>query len=256
MGALHAGHISLIGMARSRCEISLCSIFVNPTQFNDPADFEKYPVTLEADIALLEQAGCDILFLPSVQEMYPEGLSTGMHYELGPLEEVYEGRYRPGHFQGVCRIVHKLLEATRPDFLFLGQKDYQQCMVIGKLIELTGLPVKVVVCPTLREPNGLAMSSRNTRLGATEREQAAAINEVMREVAQQLKPGNLLPLKEEGAKRLSQAGFRVDYFDLADARTLESEAAWDGKKELVILTAAFLGEVRLIDNWPLSAQTN
>jgi pantoate--beta-alanine ligase len=256
MGALHQGHISLIEASRSRCDLTLCSIFVNPTQFNDPADFAKYPVTMEADIALLEKAGCDILFLPSVEEMYPEGLTTSLHYPLGRLEEIYEGRHRPGHFQGVCRIVHKLLDATQPHLLFLGQKDYQQCMVIEKLIQLRNMPVKVEICPTLREENGLAMSSRNARLSPEERKQAAAISEAMREIAQQINPGNTAPFTQRAAQKLADAGFRVDYFDIADAITLEPVAAWDGQHPLVMLVAAFLGEVRLIDNGPIPAKTS
>lgn len=256
MGALHAGHISLITASRSKCDLTLCSIFVNPTQFNDPADYAKYPVTLEADIALLESAGCDILFLPSVEEMYPEGLQPSERYALGRLEEIYDGRYRPGHFQGVCRIVHKLLLATRPHTLFLGEKDYQQCMVIEKLIQLTDMPVKTEICPTLREENGLAMSSRNTRLSGAERSLAAVISKTLRSVAEQIRPGDTEPLREWASQQLTESGFRVDYFDIADARSLEPVTSWSGTNPLVLLVAAFLGDVRLIDNWPVAVRTS
>ncbi len=254
MGALHEGHISLIAASRSKCAITLCSIFVNPTQFNDPADFAKYPVTLEADIALLEKAGCDILFLPAVEEMYPEGLQASEHYAIGRLEELYDGLHRPGHFQGVCQIVHKLLLATRPHVLFLGQKDYQQCMVIERLIQLTGLNVMIEICPTLREENGLAMSSRNTRLSSEERSLAALISTTLRSVAEQIGPGNTEPHRAWAAEQLTRSGFRVDYFEIADAQTLEPVPVWEGTKPLVLLVAAFLGEVRLIDNWPVAAK--
>src|SRR6476469_4861359 len=136
MGALHEGHLSLINTSKLKCDVTVCSIFVNPTQFNDPADFEKYPITIEKDIELLIRNGCDVLFLPSIVEMYPEGTSQTERYDLGELEDRLEGFYRPGHFQGVCRIVDKLLSAVQPDQLFMGQKDFQQCMVIKRLIEL------------------------------------------------------------------------------------------------------------------------
>ncbi|RYD35278.1 MAG: hypothetical protein EOP86_08905 [Verrucomicrobiaceae bacterium] len=159
MGALHDGHISLVEASRKENDLSAVSIFVNPTQFNDPADYAKYPVTLEKDISLLEAAGCDVLFLPPVEEMYPSGQMLKKKYELGYLESLLEGSFRPGHFQAVCQIVHRLLEVVQPDNLYMGQKDYQQCMVVKKLLELTGLgnSVELHISPTLREKSGLAM---------------------------------------------------------------------------------------------------
>ena len=167
MGALHAGHISLINDSREMGNTTVCSIFVNPTQFNDQKDFEKYPVDIEKDIYLLEKAGTEILFLPSVKEMYPEGLTTLYQYDLGFLETILEGFYRPGHFQGVCRIVHKLLNIVQPHHLFMGQKDYQQCMVIKRLITDYSINTQLNIVATERENSGLAMSSRNLRLSAT-----------------------------------------------------------------------------------------
>ena len=177
MGALHAGHISLVNEAKKQNDVVLCSIFVNPTQFNDPEDFRRYPVTIEKDILMLEDAGCDVLFFPIVHDIYPSGTSDQKHYNLGFLETVLEGKFRPGHFQGVCQVMHRLLEIVMPDNLYLGQKDYQQSMVIKKLIELIGLhnKIKVTVCPTLREKDGLAMSSRNARLLPAERIKATTI---------------------------------------------------------------------------------
>ena len=166
MGALHEGHLSLLAKSKKENSITVCSIFINPTQFNDPLDFEKYPVTIEQDIQKLDSIDCDILFLPSVDEIYPDGLNYNIHFALGELETIWEGKYRPGHFQGVCLVVKRLLEIVQPDMLFLGQKDFQQCKVIAKLIEILNFEKKIalIICPTMREPDGLAMSSRNMRL--------------------------------------------------------------------------------------------
>lgn len=248
MGALHQGHISLIEIAKSWAHPVVCSIFVNPTQFNDATDFEKYPVTIEKDIDLLEKAGCDILFLPSVKEMYPSGLINENPYQLGYLETVLEGKYRPGHFQGVCQVVHRLLEIIPADDLYLGQKDYQQCMVIKKMIELTGLNTRTIVCPTLREKDGLAMSSRNIRLDETSRKKAIEISKVLLYIKASVKPGSLAALKNDAIEKLNEAGFKTDYVEIANAETLELYDNWNGKTKLVALCAAFIGGVRLIDN--------
>lgn len=252
MGALHAGHLSLISQARAASGLTVCSIFVNPTQFNDPADYAQYPVTIEQDINLLEKAGCDLLFLPEVAEIYPEGTTEpGPLYDLGRLETLLEGHFRPGHFQGVCRVVDRLLQIIHPDQLFLGQKDYQQCMVIRRLLEITGMQTRLVIGPTLRENDGLAMSSRNVRLTKEGRQKAPEINKVLREIRAQLQPGGLKPYKEAATTQLTKAGFRVEYIEIADAVTLEPQEQWDGKLPLVALAAAFIDGVRLIDNLPL-----
>lgn len=254
MGALHKGHLSLIASSEMENLCTVCSIFVNPTQFNDPKDFEKYPVTLEQDISMLEEAGTDVLFLPSVSEMYPEGPKPNMHYELGFLETTLEGKYRPGHFQGVCMVVHRLLDMVQPDNLYLGQKDYQQCMVIGRLVHLIGKQdsIKVNVCPTLRETDGLAMSSRNMRLNEQERKTAVVISQTLSYIKEQLRPGPLSSLLKEAEGRLAAAGYRTDYIEVADAKTLAPVNNWDGRQALVALAAAFLNEVRLIDNMLLT----
>ena len=250
MGALHKGHLSLIGNSKQENDITACSIFVNPTQFNDPADFAKYPVTLEKDILLLETAGADVLFLPTVAEMYPGGTDTSTHYDLGYLEKILEGQHRPGHFQGVCMIVHRLLEIVSPDNLYLGQKDYQQCMVIKKLIELTGFDktIQLNIAPTLREHDGLAMSSRNMRLSVDERVKATGIIQTLNFVKDNLQKGDLVQIKKQAAADLTKKGFRVDYVEIADAGTLKIKDHWDGKEKLVTLAAAFINQVRLIDN--------
>lgn len=248
MGALHLGHVSLIAEAKKNSDAVVSSIFVNPTQFNNTNDFDKYPSTIEQDIYMLEKAGCDTLFLPSVKEMYPEGLATKKQYDLGYLETVLDGAYRPGHFQGVCRVVEKLLTIVHPDKLFLGQKDYQQCLVIKKLSALMQADMEIIICPTLRESDGLAMSSRNLRLTDADRKKAPMIYKTLQFIQQNIRPGFLNDLKERAANYLTADGFKVDYVEIADASTLELMETWDGKTPLVALGAAFISEVRLIDN--------
>lgn len=247
MGALHKGHISLIQKSKADTDISVCSIFINPTQFNNIVDLQKYPVTIERDIDLLEAAGCDILFLPSTGEMYSED-EINEHYDLGMLETKLEGQYRPGHFQGVCIIVDKLLKAVQPTSIYLGKKDYQQCMVLTKMIQDKNYDVKVRLCDTVREIDGLAMSSRNARLNAEERRISLKIFESLKYIQEKIKPGNLDHLKLSATKFLTDNGFKVDYTEIADAQTLEIVVEWDGKKKLVTLVAAYLNDVRLIDN--------
>lgn len=250
MGALHPGHLSLLSEAKKGGGISVCSIFVNPTQFNDAKDFEKYPVTLDEDIKMLEEAGCDVLFIPSVTEIYPQGVSDPSRYELGAIESVLEGKYRPGHFQGVAMVVHRLLEIVMPHHLYMGQKDYQQCMVVAELIRITGLDkrVQLKVVPTMREKDGLAMSSRNMRLKKEERKLAVGIYETLQFINKNIAKEPFSALKADAAHRLTSKGFRVDYVEIADATTLETVIEWDGKQGLVALIAAYLNEVRLIDN--------
>jgi len=250
MGALHDGHISLIDSSKKKDQVTISSIFVNPTQFNDPKDFKKYPVTLEKDIDMLENAGCDILFLPSVEEIYPHGFTPKMHYDLGVLETVLEGKYRPGHFQGVCMVVHRLLEIVNPDRLYLGQKDYQQCMVLTRLVELTGLKNKteIIICPTLREADGLAMSSRNMRLNEEERKKAITIYQCLNMIKENTGKNTPAELISKAKSILEKAGFKVDYVEIADAHNLSPVNNWDKKQELVALIAATMNEVRLIDN--------
>ena len=254
MGALHEGHLSLIKESRKHNRLTICSIFVNPTQFNDPADYQRYPVTVEKDIQLLEEAGTDILFLPGVETIYPGGADHLPKYELGNLEHILEGKYRPGHFQGVCQVMHRLLQLTRPDNLYMGRKDYQQCMVVAKLLQLMGSPTRLHPCPTLREPDGLAMSSRNQRLSRQEKMQATALSKALYYVRQHIRTGSLGILKEQAGKLLDKDIFRLDYLEIAHAESLETVEQWDGRSPLVALIAAFIGEVRLIDNMPVGGQ--
>lgn len=250
MGALHEGHISLVGASRKMTDFTACSIFVNPTQFNNSADLEKYPRTIERDISALEAAGTDLIFLPDVQEIYPDQNIVPKKYALGQLEEIFEGKHRPGHFQGVCQVVDILFKAVEPDMVFFGQKDYQQCMVIHALLAQTPEfeNIKMHILPTIREPNGLAMSSRNMRLTPTQLNIAPTIFDVLQFFKNNISAGSLTTLLSDGERTLLQAGFKPDYVAIADAITLEPVTNWDGKQKLVALIAAYLGEIRLIDN--------
>ncbi len=252
MGALHEGHLSLIEASKKQNDLTVASIFVNPAQFNDPKDFEKYPVTLEKDIAFLLQAGCDILFLPSVPEVYPHGIDEMRHYDLGYLETILEGKYRPGHFQGVCKVMERLLRIVEPDELFMGQKDYQQCMVVKRLIAIMSSPTQLYPCPTLREADGLAMSSRNLRLNEEERKNATGISKALLYIKENIRSGKVDSITGSSKLILDENKFRVDYIEIASAETLELLNEWDGKQKIIALVAAFQNEVRLIDNMLLN----
>ena len=256
MGALHQGHISLLEKAHALNTVIVASIFVNPTQFNEAMDFNKYPKTIEHDVYKLEKAGCDLLFLPSVMEMYPDGSMLHKTYELGYLDNLLEGSSRPGHFQGVCQVMERLLSIVEPDRLVLGQKDYQQCMVISKLVSLSGTPIEILIGDTLRETDGLAMSSRNLRLSYEARTKAPLIYETLVWIKQQLKPGNLKSIKKQATNNLNAGGFKTDYVEIANANSLQIVDEWDGQSALVILVAAFIDEIRLIDNLLVLQNTN
>ena len=247
MGALHAGHISLLHAAQKATDTSVCSIFVNPTQFNNPDDLAKYPRTLEADIALLEKEGCDVLFLPNAEELYAN--EKPMSLDFGGLATYFEGASRPGHFNGVARVVRLLFDYVNPDHAFFGLKDFQQCMIIRSMTEQLGLNLKLHFEPTLRESDGLAMSSRNIRLESALRNSAPAIYKAL--TFAQSSFGSL-PIHEIEAQAKSmierEPNYKVDYFQLADARTLEPLNADDKNAEPVALAAVFAGDVRLIDN--------
>lgn len=251
MGALHEGHISLIKASKSLCAVTVCSIFINPTQFNQKADFENYPITLAEDIELLKQVDCDILFLPSLTEVYPNGTAAIKPYPLGNLANILEGAFRSGHFEGVCQVVDRLLELVIPHFIFMGLKDYQQCKVVEQLLKMPHLnhQAKLITLPTLREQSMLAMSSRNRRLTADELEKAGELYQSLLYVQNALKPGNEKACLQKAADNLLQNGFdSVDYIALANAHSFELVTHWDGLEPLVVLGAAFLHGVRLIDN--------
>jgi pantoate--beta-alanine ligase len=248
MGALHQGHLSLLKESTETAEITVASIFVNPTQFNNADDFKKYPNTIEADILLLEENGCDILFLPDEYEIYPDEASRKKHFDLGYLETILEGEFRPGHFQGVCLVVEKLLNIVKPDLLFMGQKDFQQCMVIGRLIKLMDANIQLKICPIFREESGLAMSSRNLRLNSDERKLASQLHQMLSFIKNNRHKENFRTLKNCAIIELQNKGFKVEYLELATKDKLKLVTDFTSKEDLVILIAAYLNEVRLIDN--------
>lgn len=245
MGALHEGHISLIKQAQQGNDIVVCSVFVNPTQFNDPKDLEKYPRTIEADSAMLEQVNCDVLFYPSVSEIYDD--NEQWHLEIGQMEQLLEGKSRPGHYQGVTQVVSKLFNIVNPDSAYFGQKDYQQFSIISKMVELLKMPVKLVMCPIKREDDGLAMSSRNIHLTADDRKHALILSKTLNWVKQNFDINKTQQLQHEAESMISaEEGVELDYFEIADGKTLLP--ADSSSKTIVALVAAKVGKTRLIDN--------
>lgn len=247
MGALHDGHLSLISQSKEKTQLTVCSIFVNPTQFTNPEDFKNYPITIESDIEKLVRAGCDVLFIPTRSEVYPAD-HIKRHYELGEIENLLEGKYRPGHFQGVCEVVERLLMIVQPDQVFLGQKDYQQCMVLTKLVELLGLKetVNIQLVPTMREADGLAMSSRNLRLNSEQRKKASSIHKCLSYIKENISKVSPVELQEQAIIDLTEKGFIVDYVAIVNAKTLQPLGSMTEPK--VALVAASLDSIRLIDN--------
>jgi pantoate--beta-alanine ligase len=252
MGALHRGHLSLVKRAKEENSVTIASVFVNPTQFNDRKDYDLYRRDLSGDSQMLKEAGCDLLFAPPVEEMYPDESYKTINFNPGALGERLEGAHRPGHFAGVAAVVKRLFDIAQPDKAYFGQKDYQQYLIIRKLISDFGLPIEIVLCQTEREENGLAMSSRNERLSPKGRKEASLIYKVLQEAKQAVQDKSL-PLREIGnnaLKSLSTNGnFTVDYFDICSAEDLHTATEQERLTErLVICTAVNLEGVRLIDN--------
>ncbi len=249
MGALHNGHISLIERAKSDGYFTVCSIFVNPTQFNDKKDLEKYPITISEDIELLINAGCNILFLPSVDEIYPGGEQFTRSFDFGYLDTILEGAQRPGHFKGVGQVVARLLDIVEPKGLFMGQKDYQQCMVVKMLLTTGNYPnIDMVICPTIREADGLAMSSRNRRLTQPQRVISATIYQCLVSIESKQHTDKFSLVKKQCEDLLSAKGFNVEYVALANADNLNLLEDYETDRPMVALIAAKIGEIRLIDN--------
>jgi pantoate--beta-alanine ligase len=245
MGALHSGHLSLIELAKQHNDVVICSIFVNPTQFNDPSDLEKYPRPIEKDTQMLIGAGCDILFNPPVSEMY--AAHEHWHLALGEIEHLLEGKFRPGHYQGVTQVVYKLFSIIKPDTAYFGQKDYQQFMVISKMVELMNLPVKLVMCPILREDDGLAMSSRNIHLTVEDRQHSLILSKTLFRIKENFDAGNIPALQDEAAAFINaEPGVSLEYFEFADGETVQP--ANQNTKNVVALVAVRVGKTRLIDN--------
>lgn len=250
MGALHKGHITLVEKAKDENDIVVCSIFVNPIQFNNPDDLVKYPRTLETDLEMLGESGCDLVFTPSEKEMYPEPDRT--IYDFGELDKVMEGRFRPGHFNGVAIVVRRLLEIASADNAYFGEKDFQQLTIIKKMVHDLVLPVKIVPCPIVREPDGLAMSSRNQRLLPEERAVAPLIFNSLQKAADSFSFFTPEGLKQMITEDFEQNPmFRVEYVEIVDMDTLKPMNDWNDSKQVIICVAVFLGQVRLIDNMVL-----
>ena len=247
MGALHEGHISLINRAKKENDIVVCSVFVNPIQFNNPADLEKYPRTPEKDIEKLEQAGCDAVFMPTAEEMYPNKVED--HYDFGDLERVMEGACRPGHFNGVAIVVRKLFEIVTPNRAYFGEKDFQQLAIINKMVNELNMNLEIVPCPIVREKDGLAMSSRNVRLNETERAIAPKIFATLNDSITKKDAVSPAEMKNYALKKYAEIKeFDVEYVEITDEINLKSIENWDECDHARIFVALQLGPVRLIDN--------
>ncbi|NTE04723.1 pantoate--beta-alanine ligase [Agrobacterium tumefaciens] len=248
MGALHNGHISLIKLAQQYADVIICSIFVNPTQFTDPKDLEKYPRPIEHDLAMLQSAGCTGVLMPNVEEMYPAGENDQWHIDLGKAEFLLEGEFRKGHYQGVTQIVKKLFDAVEPDVAMFGQKDFQQVLMIGNMVKYFDLPIQIITCPIIREDDGLAMSSRNIHLSQDDRKHSLVLNKSLQFVMDHFNEYSIVEL-EAKAKAFYEniEGVELDYFTIANGHTLEPAASKE-EENLVVLVAAKVGSTRLIDN--------
>jgi len=247
MGALHKGHISLFERSRQETHVTIGSIFVNPIQFNNESDLVAYPKTEAEDLELLEKAGCNAVFMPSVYEIYPE--KPVISFNFGPLEKVMEGAFRPGHFNGVAVVVSKLFNLVRPNNAYFGLKDYQQVAVITQMVKDLSYPINIVPCETLREPDGLAMSSRNRRLNSAKRQIASKIYQSLQLAVKLLHTEGVEKTKAEIETYYKQLpDFRLEYFEIADAETLQPVTIVKEHKRIVLCIAAYLDGVRLIDN--------
>lgn len=247
MGALHDGHISLVKRSVEENDVTVVSVFVNPTQFNDKADLERYPRTEEADKKLLEAAGCDIVFMPQVEEMYPE--EDTRVFNFGSIETVMEGKYRPGHFNGVAQIVSKLFYAVEPTRSYFGEKDFQQVAIIRDMVKQLNIPVEIIACPIIREESGLARSSRNELLTAEERKKAALISQVLSKSVNFAKEMSVEEVKNWVNDQFkSDDTFKMDYYDIVDGNSLQSVSSWDESDYIVGCIAIYCGKIRLIDN--------
>jgi pantoate--beta-alanine ligase len=247
MGALHNGHISLVKRSVEENDVTVVSVFVNPTQFNDKADLERYPRTEEADKKLLEAAGCDIVFMPQVEEMYPE--EDTRVFNFGSIETVMEGKYRPGHFNGVAQIVSKLFYAVEPTRSYFGEKDFQQVAIIRDMVRQLNIPVEIIACPIIREESGLARSSRNELLSAEERKKAALISQVLSKSVNFAKEMSVEEVKNWVCEQFTHDEvFKMDYYDIVDGNSLQSVSSWEDSDYIVGCIAIYCGKIRLIDN--------
>jgi pantoate--beta-alanine ligase len=251
MGALHPGHISLIDLSKKRGLFTVCSIFVNPTQFNDQNDLKNYPRTPEKDLEMLKLAGCDAVFMPSVSEIYPK--EDKRQFDFGHLDTILEGAHRPGHFLGVAKVVSILFDIVKPHIAFFGSKDYQQVMVIKELVRQLNLPIEIVPCPIIREEDGLAMSSRNMRLSAEERQAAKLLPTILQKAKNLKMAGSTLQeiktMVDDSLKGNSL--YKLDYFEICDPNNLNLLNEVKPNTPSIALIACFVSQIRLIDNLPL-----
>jgi pantoate--beta-alanine ligase len=248
LGALHAGHITLVDRMLKENDIGIVSIYVNPTQFNVKSDLAKYPRTLEADAKKLKKAKLDILFAPNNTEVYPKGLRTKVKIDFKGLDKRMEGKFRDGHFEGVCQVVKRLLDIVTPDSLYMGQKDFQQFTIIQHMINVLKMPVKLVVCDIVREKHGLAMSSRNERLSKKAREEAALIHKTLKWIKRNRNKYSIAELKAKAMDKLSPDGFKPEYVSIVNGHTLRGVRKMDAHDYVVVCTAVWTEDVRLIDN--------
>ncbi len=249
MGALHEGHLTLIRNAKNENDLVVVSIFVNPTQFNNADDLKNYPRTFESDEAQLIKVGTDFLFFPSVEEMYPPGKTENENYDFGELENVMEGKHRPGHFKGVAQIVSKLFHIVNPDYAYFGEKDFQQLAIIRELVRKMNSSVKIIGCETVRESDGLAMSSRNMLLSESDRKKAPEISKALFFVRDHWQEFSVEDIQQKVIEKIESAtGGQVEYLEIADEEKLQPIHQWDFSKQLRVFTAVKLGKVRLIDN--------
>lgn len=247
MGALHEGHISLVKKAGEESDFVVVSIFVNPTQFNNKEDLKRYPRDLDKDLKLLEKTSCNIVFAPSVEEMYPE--EDTRVFNFGSLETVMEGKFRPGHFNGVAQVVSKLFDAVKPDKAFFGLKDFQQLAIIRKMTEMLNLDVEIIPCPIIREPSGLAMSSRNMLLSSEERDAAALISATLFAAVKKSRNFSIDDIKQWVIDTINANSFlETEYFDIVDEINLQTVKSWDENVNKIGCIAVHCGKVRLIDN--------
>ncbi len=249
MGALHNGHISLLKKALAENDLVVLSIFVNPTQFNNPEDLKNYPRTIKEDVKLLQQHVDVIIFAPSVEEVYPEGFGNQPDFDFSPLDKVMEGAFRPGHFNGVGRVVKRFFEIVNPQRAYFGQKDFQRLAIIKNMAAQLNLPLEIISCPTERETDGLAMSSRNRNLTPEARKFAAAIPVVLNEAKSMQPLKTVQQVKEWATGQIEATGFlQLDYFEIADVKNLQHLQNWNPEGNNVACIAVFAGKVRLIDN--------
>lgn len=254
MGALHDGHLSLISKANESCDISVASIFVNPTQFNDSKDLDKYPRPYAKDVRKLINAGNKVLFHPKAEEVYPEGLDTQIKVKFGKLTSYMEGRFRPGHFEGMANVVSRLLDIVGPNRLFMGQKDFQQLSIVRSMIEQQKRDTELIACPIIREESGLAMSSRNERLDPELRLKAANLFKTLQWSAKQLGLMDIEEIEQKALDMLTQPGFKPEYFEIVDGKDLSKVENAADHDSIVACLAVWAGEVRLIDNHILKGE--